>query len=1028
MFEVTVNTRRAVVGSKEPITTSSAGIQVQFTFSEDWDGLSRFAIFRNGEDMNKIPVALPNSNLVTIPAQSCAEEYIDEPLFVGVYGSDGVGTVIIPTVWASLGVLREGAVTTDIIMPAEPTPDMWAQILAIANEAAAIADECEENEELRITAEQLRANAETARANAEILRAQAEVERSGNETQRQSAETQRQTAEGARAQAEALRVQAEELRQANETSRVSAESDRASAEQTRQSQETTRASNETARVTAEQGRASAESGRVTAETNRVSAETVRTSAESARATAEQNRASAETARASAESARATAESTRASNEQSRVSAESARAQAETDRATEFATWESTIASKVPNTRTVNGKALSADITLDSGDIGYDATETYQSGTIGEAVSDLTRQLSDLKENQIPGLQNDIVNSGLYDSEEKILSAYTRIEYGINTSNVWKRSTTSSPVSSFFIPADGQPLSITVTSNATNGSVIAFMKNNSHSANTSAVYATGTGRTFIPAGETKQYNIPSDCNYIYILESWSDDYLPQSIVFTYYTLERAYSEKTKKIKVKMRHARIGSAGNESGAIVDTWMMYNYALSVKLIKIYNGSAIITIDSTIPSGLSVQLVCYDKNYDFLGFYNIGEAPYSTYYVKLYVFKPGQSSTVTTPIEVPEVDITVTYHGEEPILVYNMPQSDAVYPLTKWISYEMREPQMPINSDGITLGGSQNLVWNNGYVILPPNYTSEGSPVKLIIFVHGSDGYRFNESEIRNYGTLLNFLANNGYAVCDCSTMTNLHASVYDANYPSPLSYACYTELYRYLIDAYNIDDSGCYIFGKSAGGQNTIQMSLMRNLPIKAAGVIAGSVDSIINAKVYIGSTEWAAIILWLQSLGIDTSGITSSDYIKDNNPLWTDIVENNFEKFIGFNPMWFASANFDKRTFAETVASISCSEANLSSNQTIQDIISDAERIQCAPIKLWHAEDDANVPISIARMFQKTVRNGGGICAMHTFPSGYGAHWMGDTAEEAPKVDFDTKYGGTINTTVVYAELIQWFNQW
>ena len=33
MFEITVNTRRAVVGAKELITTSSAGIQVQFTFS-----------------------------------------------------------------------------------------------------------------------------------------------------------------------------------------------------------------------------------------------------------------------------------------------------------------------------------------------------------------------------------------------------------------------------------------------------------------------------------------------------------------------------------------------------------------------------------------------------------------------------------------------------------------------------------------------------------------------------------------------------------------------------------------------------------------------------------------------------------------------------------------------------------------------------------------------------------------------------------------------------------------------------------
>ena len=205
MFEVTVNTRRAIVGTKELITTSSAGIQCQFTFSEDWDELSKIAIFRNGDEGQEIPVALPNSNLVEIPAQSCYEEYVDEPIFVGVYGTDGLGAVIIPTVWVSLGVLRPGAVTTDIITPAEPTPDMWAQILAIANNAVAIADECEENETLRVAAEADRVDAEE---------------------QRSAEEENRQTSEEARATAEEGRVQAEEDRDTAEENRNTAEQGR----------------------------------------------------------------------------------------------------------------------------------------------------------------------------------------------------------------------------------------------------------------------------------------------------------------------------------------------------------------------------------------------------------------------------------------------------------------------------------------------------------------------------------------------------------------------------------------------------------------------------------------------------------------------------------------------------------------------------------------------------------------------------------------------------------------------------------
>lgn len=45
-------------------------------------------------------------------------------------------------------------------------------------------------------------------------------------------------------------------------------------------------------------------------------------------------------------------------------------------------------SAVPTTRTVNSKALSSNITLTSDDIGYNSSTTYTSGSVGKAVSDL----------------------------------------------------------------------------------------------------------------------------------------------------------------------------------------------------------------------------------------------------------------------------------------------------------------------------------------------------------------------------------------------------------------------------------------------------------------------------------------------------------------------------------------------------------------------------------------------------------------------------------------------------------------
>ena len=349
MFEITVNTRRALVGTKELITTNSAGIQVQFTFSEDWDGLSKFAIFRNAEiEESKVTVALTSSGLCTLPSENCAEEYVDEPVFVGVYGTDGLGTVIIPTVWASLGGLREGAVYEGV-EPAEPTPDMWAQILAIANEALDIAEACETQEEarqaaeaLRVEAENLRAQAEQGRVGAETARVQAENLRVQAENLRAGAESSRASAEALRASAETGRANAESTRQTNESTRQSNEQSRAAAESTRAQNESDRQSAESGRAQAEQIRVNAENIRADAETARASAESTRATAESGRATAESNRATAEGQRVSAETARAQAENSRVQAESARAQAESLRVQAEADRAEEFATFEGTI--------------------------------------------------------------------------------------------------------------------------------------------------------------------------------------------------------------------------------------------------------------------------------------------------------------------------------------------------------------------------------------------------------------------------------------------------------------------------------------------------------------------------------------------------------------------------------------------------------------------------------------------------------------------------------------------------------------
>ena len=135
MIEITVDTRRATVTNRELLTSGSYGIGVQFTLSDDWAGLVKTACFRNGDDSEtQIDIAMGSSVMCYLPTETCDEKYIDETVYAGIYGTDGNGNLIIPTIWVSIGALRQGVKPGYAEGPA-PTPDMWAQIQAIAMSA-----------------------------------------------------------------------------------------------------------------------------------------------------------------------------------------------------------------------------------------------------------------------------------------------------------------------------------------------------------------------------------------------------------------------------------------------------------------------------------------------------------------------------------------------------------------------------------------------------------------------------------------------------------------------------------------------------------------------------------------------------------------------------------------------------------------------------------------------------------------------------------------------------------------------------
>lgn len=129
MFILSANKVCLNVEARETVTSGSVNVyEVQFKFSADWDGLDRTAVFAAGEE--QVSVVLDSSNTCVIPWEALQSPRRE--LRAGVYGTKG-GEVVLPTVWASLGTIREGVRTGQPAQP--PTPDVYDQILAAANQA-----------------------------------------------------------------------------------------------------------------------------------------------------------------------------------------------------------------------------------------------------------------------------------------------------------------------------------------------------------------------------------------------------------------------------------------------------------------------------------------------------------------------------------------------------------------------------------------------------------------------------------------------------------------------------------------------------------------------------------------------------------------------------------------------------------------------------------------------------------------------------------------------------------------------------
>ena len=125
---ITIHCSRACAHMASPPELLTAGmakaVTVEFVFSDDWDGMTKTAVFSAGRTTVDVLESEWDGNKVVVPHEILADA---GPIArVGVYGANADG-LILPTVWVTLGKVMPAAEPSGD-PGADPTLPIWAQL------------------------------------------------------------------------------------------------------------------------------------------------------------------------------------------------------------------------------------------------------------------------------------------------------------------------------------------------------------------------------------------------------------------------------------------------------------------------------------------------------------------------------------------------------------------------------------------------------------------------------------------------------------------------------------------------------------------------------------------------------------------------------------------------------------------------------------------------------------------------------------------------------------------------------------
>jgi alpha-beta hydrolase superfamily lysophospholipase len=248
------------------------------------------------------------------------------------------------------------------------------------------------------------------------------------------------------------------------------------------------------------------------------------------------------------------------------------------------------------------------------------------------------------------------------------------------------------------------------------------------------------------------------------------------------------------------------------------------------------------------------------------------------------------------------------------------------------------------------------------------------------------------------------------------------------------CIINLVKFLTENYNIKDDGIYIYGKSSGGFITHYLAQTQSLKIKAAASLAPALSPMVSLPYHLGqgfktTVNTEAVMAGVNETFTGASQFYSGEksYVLDNVKKWrqidafflgTDLSDEQVENIVGacYNA---GNASSDR---------LKITDVSIDSNTTTTDILNNAKRWVPCPTKIWIAADDTTVYHDNSKMFVEMAQRAGSPCYLRSLPANTGKHHAVDTDTNAIKTTYQTKYGGSVQVPVAYAEMVDWFNRW